>query len=150
VSTLLPIGWRQLVIAGCGAGIAWAFVSIPLLVLLGGDLVYAVPRPLVTWNRVAGFGLNLIAGVWALWIYAAISPRYGRGLRSAALAGCSWWLIATITTWQWSDIGFLRLQDLRWLIVGSLPVLTLITIGGAWSYEKAVEQARPCGSDSQG
>jgi hypothetical protein len=35
--------------------------SIPFLVLLGGDTIDAVPRPLVTVERVGGFTLDLVA-----------------------------------------------------------------------------------------
>ena len=44
-------------------------------------------------------------------------------------------MLATIATWQWADIGFIRLRDLAWLIVAALPTLVIVTIGGAWSYE---------------
>jgi hypothetical protein len=130
------IRWRGVVMCGAAAGLAWAFLSIPLLVLLGGDIIDAVPRPLVTVDRFGGFTLNLVAGIWAIWLYAAIGPRYGAGPTAAAIAGASWWLIATITAWQWSDIGFIRLRDLAWLIVGSLPALVAVTMIGAWSYDK--------------
>jgi hypothetical protein len=77
-----------------------------------------------------------------MWLYASIAPRYGAGRMSAAIAGASWWLIATITTWQWSDIGFMPLDDLAGLIVASLPLLVAIVIVGAWSYEKGVRRHR--------
>jgi hypothetical protein len=36
------------------AGLTWAFLSIPLLILFGGDLIDAVPKPLVTVKRIGG------------------------------------------------------------------------------------------------
>jgi hypothetical protein len=101
-----PVHWRSVLMCGASAGLAWAFVSMPPLVLLGGDTIDAVPRPLVTVDRVGGFTLNLVAGIWAIWLYAAIGQRYGAGPRAAAIAGASRWLIATITTTgQWSSTG---------------------------------------------
>jgi hypothetical protein len=131
------VHWRQVLISGCFAGFVWAFLSIPLLVLLGGDTIYAVPRPLVTPSRVAGFMLNIVAGAWAMWLYAVIRPRYRSGWKAAAIAGFSWWLMPTITTWQWADIGFLSLRDLAWLIAASLPILVAIASAAARSYETA-------------
>ena len=136
------VHWRRVFICGSGAGLAWAFLSIPLLVLLAGDTIDAVPRPLVAVSRLGGFTLNIVAGIWAMWLYAAIRPSYDAGSKTAAIAGLSWWLIATITTWQWADIGFIQLRDFAWLIVASLPTLVAVTIGGAWSYETGISRVR--------
>lgn len=136
------VQWRQVLIAGSFAGFAWAFLSIPLLVLLGGDTIDAIPRPLVTSSRLAGFALNIVAGVWTIWLYAVIRPRHASGWRAAAIAGFSWWLIPTITTWQWADIGFVPLRALAWLMAASLPALVAIAIAAARYYETA-SGARP-------
>ena len=134
------VHWRHVFLCGSGAGLAWAFLSIPLLVLLGGDTIDAVPRPLVAVSRLGGFTLNIVAGTWAMWLYGAIRPSYGSGWKAAAIAGLSWWLMATITTWQWADIGFLRLREIAWLIVASLPTLVAVAIGAAWCYETRISR----------
>jgi len=130
------LNWRRVFMCGSGAGLAWSFLSLPLLILFGGEIIDAVPRPLVTVGRLGSFTLNVVAGIWAVWLYAAIRPRYGAGPKTAAIAGFSWWLIATINTWQWGDLGFLPLRDLLGLIIASLPILIAITMVGAWSYRK--------------
>lgn len=109
-------------------------MTLPILILFGGEIIDAVPRPLVTAGRIGSFTLNVVAGVWAVWLYAAIRPRYGVGPKSAAIAGFSWWLIATVATWQWKDIGLLKLSGLVGLIAASLPVLIAVTMVGAWLY----------------
>jgi hypothetical protein len=82
-------------------------------------------------------------------ILAVIRPRYRSGWKAAAIAGFSWWLMPTITTWQWADIGFLSLRDLAWLIAASLPILVAIASAAARSYETAMgtqataQRARP-------
>jgi hypothetical protein len=111
-----------------------------LLVLLGGDTIDAVPRPLVAVSRLGGFTLNIAAGTWALWLYGTMRLSYGPGWKAAAIAGLSWWLIATITTWQWADIGFLRLREIAWLIVASLPTLVAVVIGAARCYEAGIRR----------
>lgn len=130
------INWRRLSLCGLGAGLAWSFLSLPILILFGGEIVDAVPRPLVTVGRVGSFTLNAVAGIWAVWLYAAIRPRYGAGPKTAAIAGFSWWLIATIATWQWSDLGFIPLRDLLGLMIASLPTLIAVTMVGAWCYRE--------------
>ena len=128
------INWRSVLMSGLVAGLAWSLLTLPILVLFGGEIIDAVPRPLVTVARLASFSLNVVAGIWAMWLYAVLRPLYGPGPRTAAIAGFSWWLIATIATWQWTEIGLLRFNGLVGLIVASLPILVAITTFGAWLY----------------
>jgi len=130
------LNWRSVFKCGSGAGLAWSLMTLPVLVLFGGEIIDAVPRPLVTVGRIGSFTLNVVAGIWALWLYAAIRPRYGAGPKTAAIAGFSWWLIATIATWQWVDLGFLRFSGLAGLIMASLPILIAVTIIGARFYQE--------------
>ena len=136
------INWRRVFMCGSGAGLAWSFLSVPLLVLFGGDIIEAVPRPLVTVGRIGSFTLNVVAGIWAVWLYAATRPRYGGGPKTAAIAGFSWWLIATIATWQWVDIGFIPSHNPVGLIISSLAALVAVTMVGAWSYEERTHRNR--------
>lgn len=130
------INWRHVVKYGAAVGLAWSLVSVPILVLFGGEIIDAVPRPIVTVGRIGSFTLNIVAGIWVVWLYAAIRPRYSAGPKTAAIAGFSWWLIASIASWQWADLGFIRFRDLVWLMIASLPILIAVTIVGAWSFEK--------------
>ncbi len=130
------INWRRVFTCGSGAGLAWSFLSVPILILFGGEIIEAVPRPLVTVGRIGSFTLNVVAGIWAVWLYAAIRPRYGAGPKTAAIAGFSWWLIATIATWQWVDLGFIRFRGLVGLMIASLPTLIAVTMVGGWSYQE--------------
>lgn len=129
------INWRSVFICGSGAGLAWSLMTLPILILFGGEIIDAVPRPLVAVGRIGSFGLNVVAGIWAMWLYAAIRPRYGAGPKTAAIAGFSWWLIATIATWQWKEVGLLRFSGLLSLIVASLPILIVVTMVGARFYQ---------------
>jgi hypothetical protein len=130
------INWRSVLMSGSVAGLAWSLMTLPILILFGGEIIDAVPRPLVTLGRLGSFSLNVIAGIWAMWLYAAIRPLYGPGPRTAAIAGFSWWLFATIATWQWTEIGLLRFRGLVGLIVASLPILIVVTTFGAWLYQE--------------
>jgi hypothetical protein len=129
------INWRSVLMSGILAGLAWSLMTLPILILFGGEIIDAVPRPLVTFGRLGSFSLNVVAGVWAIWLYAVLRPLYGPGPRTAAIAGFSWWMVATIATWQWTEIGLLRFTGLVPLIGASLPILILVTTLGAWLYQ---------------
>ena len=129
----------------CGllAGLAWSLLTLPILVIFGGEIIDAVPRPLVTVARLGSFFLNVVAGIWAMWLYASLRPLYGPGPKTAAIAGFSWWLISTIAVWQWREIGLLRFNGLVGLIAASLPILIVITTFGAWLYPGDGTRASP-------
>jgi hypothetical protein len=38
--------------------------------------------------------VDFIAGIFVVWLYAAIRPRFGPGPKTALIAGCAMWLIA--------------------------------------------------------
>ena len=129
------VNWRSVLMSGILAGLAWSLMTLPILILFGGEIIDAVPRPLVTAGRLGSFSLNVVAGIWAMWLYASLRPVYGPGPKTAAIAGFSWWLVATLATWQWTEIGLLRFRGLSTLIVASLPILIVVTTFGAWLYQ---------------
>jgi hypothetical protein len=71
-------------------------------------------------NQMIGFNiLGLAWGIFAVWLYAAIRPRYGAGPKTAVCAGLAVWAIGTLLP----NAGF-------WL-AGVLPRgLTVLTTGG--------------------
>jgi hypothetical protein len=141
---MYKINWGRVVLCGLGAGLAWSALSLPILVVFGRALIEAAPPgPLLGTDRAAaGFALNAVAGIWAIWLYAAIRPRYGAGPRTAAIGGFSWWLIGSIFTCHWTSFGFIRFRDVIGLIIASLPVLIAVTMLAARAYqEKSADEA---------
>ena len=78
-----------------------------------------------------------ILGIAAVWIYAAIRPRFGPGPQTALMAGGAMWLLAR--AWPMTDFTvFLSLptglfvMGLIWTLVEAL----LATVAGAWLYRE--------------
>jgi hypothetical protein len=90
------------------------------------------PNQIAAWN-VWGFAL----GITAVWLYAAIRPRYGIGVRTAACAGVAAWLMACL-------LGGAALIIQNWIpasmwltmMIWSLVELVIATIAGAWLYRE--------------
>lgn len=143
---MAKINWSRVVLCGLGAALAWSALSTLILVMFGRALIEAAPPgPLLGTDRaVAGFSLNAVAGIWAIWLYAAIRPRYGAGPRTAAIGGFSWWLIGSIFTCHWAAFGFIRFRDVIGLMISSLPVLIAVTMLAARAYQDK-SAARPGG-----
>jgi hypothetical protein len=95
--------------------------------------------PLVTAQfAVSYIVLTLVVGIFALWLYAAIRPRYGAGPKTAACAGVAVWLIGCmLPAIVW---GVLLLPFPALLLVTDsathLVAAVLATLVGAWPYKE--------------
>jgi hypothetical protein len=83
--------------------------------------------------------LGIAGGLLAVWIYAAIRPRFGPGLATAVKAGLAVWVLGTLLP----NIGFMYLSQLfprhltLYTTVGGLFEVVLGTIAGAIVYREA-------------
>ena len=83
--------------------------------------------------------IGLATGIMAVWLYAAIRPRYGAGLRTAACAGIAVWILSFVLP----NISFMYVTGLfgRRLTgattFGALIEVVLGTIAGAALYRES-------------
>ena len=82
-----------------------------------------------------------VLGIIAVWLYAAIRPRYGSGASTAAIAGIAVWalscLLPNATMYAFGLIGS---ASLFWLwTLWPLLESVVSTIVGAWIYREADE-----------
>ena len=84
---------------------------------------------------------GFLLGIAAIWIYAAIRPRYGAGPITAVRAGLATWALAVFL----ANLGNypLGLFPTRLLVIATIVALAEIVVGtlvGAWLYkEKEIE-----------
>ncbi len=129
------INWLQVFVGGLVAGVVWTILSSIVTVVVGHDFAAAVPG-----NRLAApnasfvaflLALNLAEGIWAMWLYAAILPRYGRGLRTAGVVGSAWWVVSSLIDATWGSFGFVPASALLGPMLGSLPAIIEVRIDAA-------------------
>jgi len=132
------INWGRVLLCGLVAGLLWSLLSLTLLVLVGGDLINAVPRLNAPSRGLFVFSLlvNLAMGIWAMWLYAAIRPRYGPGPKTAAVAGFAWWVMYSLAKANWGPFGLVSPKALVSLLAATLPALIVTAVIGAWPYEE--------------
>ena len=83
--------------------------------------------------------MTFVLGVAAVWLYAAIRPRFGAGPRTAIVAGLAVWVLAHLWSGVYLAEGFAGLMTprLAWLPVAwGLGEALLGTLAGAWLYRE--------------
>ena len=134
------INWVRVFVCGVVTGVIWTVLSAISTWYVGADFNSAVPG-----NKIfapsAGLAaflltLNLAGGIWAMWLYAAIRPRYGAGPKTAALAGVSWWVVTTLADATWGSFRLVPVKALLPLSAVALPELIVAVLVGAWLYKE--------------
>jgi len=85
---------------------------------------------------VYGSILWLVLGIWAVWLYAAIRPRYGPGPKTAAYAGVALWFICALADAAWASMVPIPIGLLATIVAVYLPVIVVATVAGAWLYKE--------------
>lgn len=85
---------------------------------------------------------GFLLGIGAVWLYAAIRPRYGSGPSTALRAAAATWVLAIFL----GDLTFfpLGLFPARLVMISSvveLAELIAATLAGAWLYKEAEQAA---------
>ena len=135
------INWTRVILGGLVAGlIINVFESVLNEVILAKDMEAAVSA---LGKQMGGGALAMfiawgfLVGIFAVWLYAAIRPRYGAGPKTAACAGAAVWglgyLLASVTPIALHL--FSRHIIAIGLAVGLVEVL-VGTVAGAWLYRE--------------
>ncbi len=137
------INWNGVILGGILAGIIIDVGEFLLHgVLLGAEwreVMEALGRPLqetvgnIFFYVLLGFGYGMLA----VWLYAAIRPRYGAGPRTALYAGVGVWLLGyLLPTLVWVPTGLFPGRLLRIALLGGLAEILVATLAGAWLYKE--------------
>ena len=110
------------VVAGIVANVVGFFVDGLLLAPQWAEAMKALGKPDISTSQIIGFNiLGLAYGVFVVWLYAAIRPRYGAGPKTAVCAGMAAWVAGLL-------IPNVALMGVTGLFPSNLIVMT--TLGG--------------------
>ena len=130
--------WIRVVLCGVVAGVVWYLLSALSFSLFPQDLVALVQRG-GPYPRAGGaffFVIDLMMGIWAVWLYSAIVPRYGARPRTAAIAGIAWWIIKSLQSAKWVGLGLLPRADILIPLATALVAVIVASVLGAWLYDR--------------
>jgi hypothetical protein len=137
------INWQRVILGGLLAGLIINAVEFVLNgVILQKDwaeAMKAIGRPEnLTIAQIAAFNATgFLIGIFAIWLYSAIRPRYGPGPQTAACAGAAVWTIGYLLP----SIAPMVLHILprRLMAIGIVVGLGEVLVGalaGAWLYKE--------------
>lgn len=136
------INWTRVILGGLVAGVVInVFESVLNGVVLAKDweeAMAALGKPPMAGNQIAVFIIwGFLVGIFAVWLYAAIRPRYRAGPKTALCAGSAVWglgyLLASVPPLV------LNLFPARVMVIGlvvGLVEVLVATLLGAWLYRE--------------
>ncbi len=85
---------------------------------------------------------GFVIGILAVWLYAAIRPRFGAGLGTAVKAGLVVWVLVWTTFLAMNATMGLFSDSVQWITMAWGAVeMPLATVAGAWLYQEAGAEA---------
>jgi len=137
------INWTRVILGGLLAGF---IVNICEYLVNGLILSSQWAAAMKALNKSSEMGIGVISGFWlwgfliglyALWLYVTIRPRFGPGPKTAMIAGVAVWvpgsLLAMITP---TALHLFRYRLIAIGVVVGLVEIVIGTIVGAWFYKE--------------
>jgi hypothetical protein len=79
-----------------------------------------------------------LLGIATVWLYAAIRPRFGPGVKTAVIAGVAVWLLAYVYSGLgMTFMGFFPLGLMTFTLVWGLVEVVAGAVAGAWLYRES-------------
>lgn len=137
------INLGRVILGGIVAGIVVdAFEYVLNGICLANDwtsLMSSIDRPALSMNGIMWFNvMGFVLGFTAVWIYAAIRPRFGAGVKTAIYAALAVWFVGYVAADATPAIMGVFPMDLYYKLVGvGLVEIIVATIAGAFLYKEA-------------
>ncbi len=132
--------WIRIALCGWVVGVVYFLLATLSIPFMAQDFLTLVEEggPHSPWGGGVSFGIDLMMGIWTMWLYSAIAPRYGAGAKTAAIAGVAWWAMKSLQSAKWAGLGFLPLTVGAVLVPLAITVIYMMVAAGigAWLYEK--------------
>jgi hypothetical protein len=142
---MTPVNWSRILLGGLLAGLIMNASEAALHGgVLGADAaalfrslnVPDSPNPIYLTALIV---MTFVLGIAAVWLYAAMRPRFGPGAATAIRAGLAVWVLAHVWSGVYLWAGFagaipskMALLPVAWGLVEA----PLATVAGAWIYKE--------------
>ena len=135
------MNWGRVALCGFLTGLVWGVLYAVAFPLVGG---HRIPGNVPGWpfqgtsssTRTIVMTWPVVLGISTMWLYAAIRPRYGPGLKTAAVAGFAVWFFVSWVDAFWAALGVVSLTALVGPVAANLPITLVSAVVGAWQYKE--------------
>jgi hypothetical protein len=81
--------------------------------------------------------MTFILGIFTIWLYAAIRPRYGAGVNTAICAGLAVWFTAyLLPSISFQVLGFMPMNMITIVVVWGAVEMMVASVAGAYFYSE--------------
>ncbi len=139
------INWGRVVLGGLLAGLVLNIIDWLVYGVWLADDFEAAMQALGLGTIPAGMmGLyvvwDFVLGIFVVWLYAAIRPRYGAGPKTAVLAGLAvWFLVGFMHAVGEAPMGLFPMRLYVIGVVVGAVALALAGLAGGWLYQERAE-----------
>jgi hypothetical protein len=143
------MNWKRILLGGLAAGlvinVSEGVLNAIVLQQDWAEVMRSMNRPTeVSAGQIAMFNVwGFLIGISAVWLYAAIRPRYGQGPKTALCAGLAVWWLAYFMGAAGNII--MGLFPARLMIIGMVVGIVEVTVGlqlGAWLYREGEPETK--------
>ncbi len=128
----MKMNYRSVMSSGIVAGLTIVILGLALIPVVGSDMDRVLTDaglPALSSGAMIYFGIMaLLLGVFVVWLYAAILPHYGPGLKTATIASSVIWFF----TYFWSNASMVAygFMPVRITVIGTLWELVELVVAG--------------------
>ena len=144
----MKINWSRAIMGGILAGLIVNICEYVVSGLLLGEQWKAALKALNPSIEIGAIGNSafllwgFLIGMYSLWLYVTIRPRFGQGVKTAIIAGIATWIPGTLL----AETAPAAMHLFRYRLIAAdtavgLVAITLGTIAGAALYKERAEQA---------
>jgi hypothetical protein len=137
------INASRVILGGLVAGLVWNIgefvLNEPILGEEWGAAFEALGLPpQESATTIAMFvAVTFMLGIVAVWLYAAMRPRFGPGAKTALIAGFVLWLVLSGSFWVWNQAVGLFPRDISTItLIWTFFEIPIATLLGAWLYRE--------------
>jgi hypothetical protein len=133
-----PINWGRVILGGIAAGVVinlseWILNEV-VLKKENEEAMKALGKS-GTGSIAVWILWGFLLGIVAVWIYAAIRPRFGPGPGTAVKAGLAMWVLSSLSaTIAFSNLGIFPFNAVAF--IWTLVEAVVATVIGAWLYKE--------------